>query len=96
MEGRRRNRLPWTRLVAEGVVIVVSILLAFFVDTSWDRYQERGEERSYLVSLQREFEAASSLLEASLRSRTIVSDRVLNLILQAQGAEPAPEDSLFL
>ena len=77
-------------------MIVALILLAFFVDTSWDRVQQQEEEHDYLVSLQREFAATRAELEGSLAHRAVVADRVLNLLQQAQGETRAPDDSLFL
>lgn len=43
------GRKPSARLLIEGVVIVVSILLAFGIDAAWE---ERGERRSERLALQ--------------------------------------------
>lgn len=45
----------WGRLVAEGAAIVVSILLAFAIDASWDARQARVRERDVLEALERDF-----------------------------------------
>ena len=45
------KRIPWARIFAEGVLIVVSILLAFAIDAAWDRHQERGVTRRHLQAL---------------------------------------------
>jgi len=37
------RQIPWTRVVAEGLVIVVSILMAFAIDAGWEEYSERRE-----------------------------------------------------
>ncbi len=50
------------RLLAEGVVIVASILLAFALDTWWDATKERREERAALESLHEEFAGAREQL----------------------------------
>ena len=47
--------LQWKRIVAEGVAIVASILLAFWIDAWWDDRQIRVEEREILVGLDAEF-----------------------------------------
>ncbi|MBT8402329.1 MAG: hypothetical protein KJP18_00650 [Gemmatimonadetes bacterium] len=94
-DAQPKKGLPWARFLVEGLVIVVSILLAFFVDTSWERAQQRDRERDYLLALEREFAAVESVLQGDLYLRPLVSGAVLKLILQVQGAEPAPEDSLF-
>jgi len=35
-----KAQIPWLRVFVEGVVIVVSILLAFGLQAWWDRVQE--------------------------------------------------------
>lgn len=52
----------WSRFLAEGGVIVGSILLALFLDASWDTVQKRGEERETLRSLRGEFDENRILL----------------------------------
>ena len=47
--------IPWKRLSAEGVAIVVSILLAFWIDAWWDSQKNVAEEREILVGLEAEF-----------------------------------------
>jgi len=48
---RAKNNIPWKRLLAEGAAIVASILLAFWIQASWDERQERSAERVVLQSL---------------------------------------------
>lgn len=51
-----RDNTPRTRsLLGEAAVIVISILLAFGIEASWARQQERAEEREVLASLAEEF-----------------------------------------
>lgn len=45
------------KLLIEGTVIVVSILLAFGIDAMWDEYKERREEQEILAALKSEYEA---------------------------------------
>jgi hypothetical protein len=54
-------------LIAEGIAIVLSILLAFAIDAWWDERQERSEEKEVLKSIYIEFktnrdEAAAVIL----------------------------------
>lgn len=44
------------RVVVEGVVIVLSILLAFTIEASWDERQDRREEAEILQALAVEFD----------------------------------------
>jgi hypothetical protein len=54
--------IPWPHILAEGVVIVASILLALATDAWWGGVQERAEEREILSSLRAEFEANQEVL----------------------------------
>ena len=47
--------IPWKRLTAEGVAIVVSILLAFAIDAWWAEQQDRRTESQILGRLHEEF-----------------------------------------
>lgn len=88
------RRAPWARILAEGLVIVASILLAFGIDAWWDRAQERREELGYLVALHSEFEQAAEELardEATRAERIRVID---HLIGQMKERVRAPQDSL--
>jgi hypothetical protein len=49
------KQIPWLRVVVEGAVIVISILLAFAVDATWDARQARALERDALQRLDAEF-----------------------------------------
>jgi len=58
-----RNPIPWVRIAAEGVAIIVSILLAFTID-AWR--QKRGElirEKALVDGLMIEFTTAERLVE---------------------------------
>ena len=68
------DRVPWKRLVAEGAAIIVSILLAFLIDASWDEARERAEEREILAGLRAELvELQGRLDEWSAFNRTAES-----------------------
>lgn len=58
------RRIPWLRVVTEGAVIVVSILLAFGIDAWWDSAKERSEESLVLGALRVEFQQNLSSLRA--------------------------------
>jgi len=55
------RHIPWLRILAEGVAIVVSILLAFGVQAWWEQRQVRDEEQQALIGLEADFLA--NLLE---------------------------------
>lgn len=62
------ERLPVKRLVAEAVVVVGSILLAFAIDAAWDARQESREALELLRGLEEELETNDQVLAASLEA----------------------------
>ena len=59
---------PWPRVLAEGAVIVVSILLAFGIDAWWDDAQRTREAHAMLETLSEEIRDARA--EVDLDERT--------------------------
>jgi pimeloyl-ACP methyl ester carboxylesterase len=90
------TRIPWARIVAEGVAIVGSILLAFALDAWWDRRAERRDELETLTRLAEEFDRSAEILAATQAFQDSViraSEALLELI--GPGAEPGvPTDSV--
>jgi len=48
------NHIQWKQIFAEGVAIVVSILLAFSIQAWWEERQEREDEQIILRSVLQE------------------------------------------
>lgn len=73
------GRIPWGRVLAEGAVIVVSILLAFSIDAWWARLGERSQERVALDGLEADFTGYLEILEGVRASneRRAAAARVL-------------------
>jgi hypothetical protein len=46
-----KRQIPWSRVLVEGVVIVVSILLAFGIEAGWESRGARIQEEQYLAQL---------------------------------------------
>ena len=84
------RQIPWRRILLEGAVIVVSILLAFSIDTWWSNRIEQQREREQLVSMLAEFKADLSGLDEVLTSVQGHAKNVESLIalLKAAGDEP--------
>ena len=66
-----RQSLPWVRILAEGSVIVLSILLALAADAWWQTTQERAEERALLSELRSALQ--EDLIEIRLARDTIAA-----------------------
>ena len=60
------NSELWSRLSLEGLVIVVSILLAFALDAAWDDRQENIRRDEYLSVLEDEFRAAAEEMQEQI------------------------------
>ncbi len=82
------NNIQWGRTAAEGVAIVVSILLAFWIDTWWEDQKEARFEVVYLHELKEDFELNKSTLEImTARLEGIIRS---TLVLQEQSALASP------
>jgi len=82
------NNIQWGRTAAEGVAIVFSILLAFWIDTWWNGQQDARFEVVYLYELQEDFELNKSTLEKmTARLEGILRS---TLVLQEQSALTSP------
>lgn len=55
--------IPWPRIVAEGSIIVVSILLAFWIDAWWSERQTRAEESEAISQLVADFRTNAERLK---------------------------------
>jgi len=70
-------------LVSEGLVITLSILVAFALDAWWDRHQAAGIEQELLVSLASEFDGVEVELvraRAIHEARSAAAAELVNLI----------------
>ena len=86
------NKIQWGRTAAEGVAIVVSILLAFWIDTWWEDQKEAQFEVVYLHELQEDFELNKLRLEElTARLEGIIRSM---LVLQEQSALATPSMSV--
>ena len=61
--------------VAEALTITVSILLAFSIDAWWDGVQEANLDRAHMVSVLRELETTTDLLDDAVRLHALTMDR---------------------
>ena len=89
MAESRWGQIPWTRIAAEGLAIIASILIAFDIDASWERRGQGQDEQAILAGLSDEFLAIGDTLEA-WTERTRVKRDALALGLQV--LESGPEE----
>jgi len=84
--GLSGGRQPVTRLLAEAVVVVFSILLAFAIDAWWD---DRGDRQAELLLLQRiraDFTEIRGMLEVTNADHLLAHEACLSLLDFAPGA----------
>jgi alpha-D-ribose 1-methylphosphonate 5-triphosphate synthase subunit PhnH len=74
------SKIPWTRLIAEGGAIVISILLAFAIEAWWADRQVRLEEKVALSQLQVEFETNARLLNEKRQTHQAIYDAARYLL----------------
>lgn len=86
-----RPPIMWSRLFIEGVVIVVSILLAFAIDAWWDERQEAKEAELQVGRVVAELEASAILLEEQIEALDVTTDTAKRFLVMF-GPEPGPVD----
>ncbi|MHC5065242.1 MAG: DUF6090 family protein [Planctomycetota bacterium] len=74
----KRNRF-W-RFIAEGAVIVVSILLAFAIDALWAQHLLQQEEQVALASLETEFKANLQQIDQVVEVHELARTRIEALV----------------
>ena len=91
------ERSSWSRLVAEAVLIVASILVAFAIDAAWDGHLDRIEERGILSDLRLEFVENRAALEAAVGVHRQAQSNVETLYsMTAQDVRGLSPDSVGL
>jgi hypothetical protein len=89
---RNKGRLSF--LIAEAVLIVVSILLAFAIDAAWSERREARQRLDLLQALHSDFAATSSTLDAAIKYGAGVVARTGGYLEAARGTNGISRDSL--
>jgi len=64
-----KEEIPWNRFAVEAIVIVVSILLAFALDSTWDSAQQVEQEKQALENLAAELGENVNAIDRQWRPR---------------------------
>ncbi|MEM6484515.1 MAG: hypothetical protein AAF662_05965 [Pseudomonadota bacterium] len=93
MTKKNRRDIPWTKITAEGVAIVVSILLAFGIEAWWSDRQEVQLVEENLAALRDELTSNLEEIrhERTFRQAVINATRQLFELAQSEDAIPAIE-----
>ena len=87
--------IPWPRILAEGAIIVASILLAFWIDAWWAEKQAEKSEEVVLQTLLDDLIAKRQLLAERNRFVGAIRDSAEALLRISSGARTVPnEDSV--
>ena len=89
-----QQKIPWTRVIAEGVVILASVLAALALDAWWDGRQLGSDREAFLAALSVELEETRGLLEATIPIQSDADRRVHALLLAADTLDRLSVDSL--
>jgi hypothetical protein len=83
----------WRERWAEGLTIVISILLALFADAAWDYRGDRVEEEQLLEGLRTEFVEAADEIANDIAARDQILARTDHLLAARGSADggPAPD-----
>ncbi len=80
------SRDRWLILAAEGVAIIVSILLAFAIDAWWEERVTRQQEVALLVSLHADFQASQAHLQQWVVGNRFIERNATELLQRLRSA----------
>ena len=81
------QKIPWPRIFAEGTAIIVSILLAFWIQAWWEGRQQQGDERIFLQSLLDDLGDKKKQLEHDKRYIKVIFESATTLLQTATDAD---------
>ena len=90
----KRREIPWPHIFAEGVAIVFSILLAFWIQAWWDERQDSSEEHRFLVALKSEIEQNLEIVEREINYSRAVIASIMQLFDGASGQSDLTPESV--
>ena len=83
------QRIPFQRIFAEGAIIVVSILLAFWIDAWWSERQVRADEREAIAQLVDDFRTNAERLKTVRGVHEMALNAAYELLARARmGGQP--------
>ncbi len=90
-----KAQIPWLRVFVEGVVIVLSILLAFGLQAWWDGVQEREQESEALEALAQDFSENIQALRDHVDRSEQIQNAGLAVLEMGPSLQAAPRDSVI-
>lgn len=88
------RKVPWSRALLEGGVIVGSILLAFALDAWWDARGEAEAERAYVSRIEADLHETRASIEQNAEHYAVLIRHAEAVAPILAGVEPLPDDTL--
>ena len=89
---KESRSIPWPRIFAEGTIILVSILLAFWIDAWWDGRQAKAAEQVVLHTLLDDLLAKRLLLDDRNRFVGAIRESAETLLRISSGSRKMPDE----
>jgi hypothetical protein len=89
------TKIQWKRVLPEGVAIIVSILLAFWIDAWWDSQVERQDLGEFLLSFREELIESRQDVERTLNLSVDVLKTTDQMFLLLANEEAADAPDVF-
>jgi hypothetical protein len=89
---KNNREIPWPRIFAEGGAILLSILLAFWIDAWWDDRADDKQERALLIALSQDFQAARNEFETISAGHKKVLDSMVQILNWAEAGSVSEDD----
>jgi len=90
-----KQTIPWTRLVAESIAIIGSILAAFAIDAWWQDHEERQDEQQYIASLRQELIRGLEYVSEREEIQLEVLTAHARLIRVTQSTDRPPDKDMY-
>ena len=88
------RQVPWARVLAEGFVIVGSILLAFGIDAWWDGQKEAELEQGYAARIAADLRETRTEIDQNAQHYASLLGHGQAVLPILDGTEAIPEDAL--
>jgi len=89
-----KSTIPWVRVLVEGAIIVVSILLAFAIDAGWESSQEAAWRSEALSDLRREAESNEAAIGEFISLYQASVEAAERVYADPESLSALPNDSL--
>lgn len=86
--------IPWPRILAEGAIIIASILLAFWIDAWWEGLAQSKDELESLALIRRDLESSIELLERHAEYSAGAAKSALSSYKALSGSGPYDRDRI--